>query len=48
MHDVFDMESSDYESVIDRTGFDPDRLDTEQSEQHFTVLDHKQQIHDCC
>jgi len=48
MHDVFDMESSDYESVIDRTGFDPDRLDTELCDQHFAVLDHKQQIRARC
>lgn len=48
MHDVFDMQSSDYESVIDRTGFDPDRLDIEQSDQHFAVLDNKQQIRARC
>ena len=44
MHDIFDMESSDYDSVIDRTGFDPDRLDVDQVDQHFSVLDSKQQI----
>ena len=48
MHDIVDMQSSDYESVIDRTGFDPDRLDIEQSDQHFAVLDNKQQIRARC
>lgn len=48
MYDIFDMESSDYESVIDRTGFDPDKLGDEQADQHFAVLDHKQQIRARC
>jgi GNAT superfamily N-acetyltransferase len=48
MHDLFDMESSDYESVIDRTGFDPDRLDSEFVDQHFAALDRKGQIRARC
>jgi len=48
MNDIFDMESTDYESVIDRTGFDPDRIDAEECDQHFAVLDHKQQIRARC
>ena len=48
MNDIFDMESTDYESVIDRTGFDPDRIDAEECDQHFAVLDRKQQIRARC
>ena len=48
MYDIFDMESTDYESVIDRTGFDPDRIEIDQVDQHFSVLDSKQQIRARC
>jgi predicted N-acetyltransferase YhbS len=48
MYDIFDMQSPDYESVIDRTGFDPDMLDIERADQHFAVLDRKQQIRARC
>jgi len=48
MNDIFDMQLTDYGSVIDRTGFDPDKLATEQVDQHFAVLDHKQQIRARC
>ena len=48
MYGIFDMKSSDYDSVIDRTGFDPDRLNIDQADQHFSVLDSKQQIRARC
>lgn len=48
MHDIFDMQTSDYESVIDRTGFDPDRIDIDRADQHFAVLDHRQRIRARC
>ena len=48
MFDIFDMASADYESVIDRTGFDPDRLAFDRADQHFSVLDSKQQIRARC
>jgi hypothetical protein len=48
MNDIFDMQSTDYESVIDRTGFDPDRIDVDACDQHFAVLDHRQQIRARC
>lgn len=48
MADLFDMQSSDYESVIDRTGFDPDRLSIDQADQHFSVLDDRLQIRGRC
>jgi predicted N-acetyltransferase YhbS len=48
MFDIFDMESSDYDSVIDRTGFDPDRLAFDQADQHFSVLDERQQVRARC
>ena len=48
MYDVFDMQTPDYESIIDRTGFDPDKLDSEAVDQHFAVLDEKQQIRARC
>ena len=48
MYDIFDMQSADYQSTIDRTGFDPDRLDNECVDQHFAVLDEKQQIRARC
>ena len=48
MHDIFDMQTDDYQSVIDRTGFDPDRIEDDACDQHFTVLDHKEQIRARC
>jgi predicted N-acetyltransferase YhbS len=48
MYDIFDMQYSDYESIIDRTGFDPDKLDNEAADQHFAVLDDKQQVRARC
>jgi predicted N-acetyltransferase YhbS len=48
MYDIFDMQTSDYDSTIDRTGFDPDKLDNEAVDQHFAVLDEKQQIRARC
>ena len=48
MADIFDMESSDYASVIDRTGLDPEQLDTEAVDQHFAALDDRQLIRARC
>jgi N-acetylglutamate synthase-like GNAT family acetyltransferase len=48
MYDVFDMQIRDYDSIIDRTGFDPDNLGKENADQHFAVLDEKQQIRARC
>ena len=48
MYDIFDMQASDYDFTIDRTGFDPDKLDSEGADQHFAVLDDKQQIRARC
>ena len=48
MNDIFDMISSDYESVIDRTGFDPDRIDCDAADQHFAVLDDNDRIRARC
>ena len=48
MYDIFDMQTPDYESIIDRTGFDPDQLDNDQADQHFAVLDHKDQVRARC
>ena len=48
MHDIFDMQTTDYDSTIDRTGFDPDSLESDVVDQHFAVLDHKHQIRARC
>lgn len=48
MYDIFDMQAPDYVSIIDRTGFDPDKLDVEQADQHFAVLDNKNQVRARC
>ena len=48
MHAIFDMQVSDYDSIIDRTGFDPDRLEFDQTDQHFAVLDAKDQVRARC
>lgn len=48
MNDIFDMVSSDYESVIDRTGFDPDRIEFDAADQHFAVLDRNDRIKARC
>jgi predicted N-acetyltransferase YhbS len=48
MYDIFDMQPADYDSIIDRTGFDPDKLETDQSDQHFSVLDSKDQVRARC
>jgi predicted N-acetyltransferase YhbS len=48
MHDIFDVQVSDYESIIDRTGFDPDQLEVDQVDQHFAVLDSKEQVRARC
>jgi len=48
MHDIFDMQIGDYDSIIDRTGFDPDKLASDQTDQHFAVLDGKDQVRARC
>ncbi len=48
MVDIFDMQVADYDSVIDRTGFEPDRLDFDLADQHFAVLDDQQRIRARC
>lgn len=48
MYDIFDMQATDYDSIIDRTGFDPHKLESEQSDQHFAVLDYKDQVRARC
>jgi hypothetical protein len=48
MHDIFDMQTTDYETIIDRTGFDPDKLESDQADQHFAILDSKDQIRARC
>jgi len=48
MHDIFAMHNTDYGSIIDRTGFDPDKLDFDQPDQHFAVLDSKEQVRARC
>lgn len=48
MYDIFDMQSTDYDSIIDRTGFDPDKLASDLTDQHFAVLDCKDQVRARC
>jgi len=48
MVDVLAMQPSDYESVTDRTGFDPGWLRTDHSDRHFVALDHNRQIRARC
>ena len=48
MYDIFDMQAPDYDAIIDRTGFDPGKLDNEAVDQHFAVLDEKQQVRARC
>ncbi len=48
MYDIFDMQSPDYESIVDRTGFDPDHLENDQADQHFAVLDSKDRVRARC
>jgi L-amino acid N-acyltransferase YncA len=39
MQKIFDMQSSDYDALVDETGFEPARLQTERADQHFAALD---------
>lgn len=48
MTDIFDMECADYATIIDRTGFDPERIDIDRADQHFAALDARQQIRARC
>ncbi len=48
MPDIFDMQSSDYDDITDKTGFDSQRLQLEQANQHFAALDADQQVRARC
>jgi hypothetical protein len=39
MQKIFDMQSSDYDGVVDQTGFESPRLQTDRVDQHFAALD---------
>ncbi|MDX1403776.1 MAG: GNAT family N-acetyltransferase [Woeseiaceae bacterium] len=39
MHDIFDMQTSDYPGIDDATGFDAQRLEADRADQHFATLD---------
>ena len=48
MPNIFDMQSSDYDDITDKTGFDSQRLQLERADQHFAVLDADQQVRARC
>ena len=48
MADIFDMQRSDYDGVVDGTGFDPAKIDEHRADQHFAVLDREQRIRARC
>ena len=48
MSNIFDMQSSDYDDITDKTGFDSQRLQLEQADQHFAALDADQQVRARC
>ena len=48
MRDIFDMQRDDYDSVIDLTSFEPGKLATDRVDQHFSVLDDRNQIRARC
>jgi len=48
MHNIFDMQTSDYKDVTDNTGFESRRLQVERADQHFAVLDKDQQVRARC
>ena len=48
MQNIFDMQSSDYEDIADHTGFEAQRLQVEQVDQHFAALDSEQRIRARC
>jgi L-amino acid N-acyltransferase YncA len=48
MHAIFDMQSSDYDDIVDGTGFESSRLQVDQVDQHFAALDADQQVRARC
>lgn len=48
MQNIFDMQSSDYDDITDKTDFESERLQVEQVDQHFAVLDPDQQVRARC
>jgi len=48
MRNIFDMQSADYDDIVDQTGFEPQRLRIEQADQHFAALDKDQQVRARC
>jgi L-amino acid N-acyltransferase YncA len=48
MKSIFDMQSSDYDNIVDETGFEPQRLQVDQVDQHFAALDDEQRIRARC
>ena len=48
MQSIFDMQSADYDDITDQTGFESQRLQVEQVDQHFAALDEEQQIRARC
>jgi len=48
MKNIFDMQFSDYDDIVDKTGFAPQRLQVEQADQHFAALDEDQQVRARC
>ena len=48
MQSIFDMQSSDYADIADKTAFEPHRLQSEQVDQHFAALDADQQVRARC
>ena len=48
MPNIFDMQSSDYDDITDKTDFDSQRLQLEQADQHFAALDADQQVRARC
>ncbi len=48
MKNIFDMQFADYDDIVDQTGFDAQRLQIEQADQHFAALDQDQQVRARC
>lgn len=48
MKNIFDMQIADYDDIADPTGFEPQRLQIEQADQHFAALDKDQQVRARC
>lgn len=44
MQRIFDMQTPDYDGIVDATRFDAERLQSERADQHFAVLDDDDRI----